>query len=233
MAEHPFDRVNNYCFTFLSVQLIQVSTWGVLNWYEATGINVPAVWLTHNNNSKRVPHSGCAVFAGLFQLLASFCILLAGTCWVVQWSWFAWVNVLCNFSCKKSREVAASLLGRFLSRRCFMLCITMEVEPRIAKQYKSHHCCSCKNYRGKGMEGEKKVSLPRFLADQKITISWKKCVLGHPIAQATSYCLLPDTFWLWASKYAFKVGSVKFTNSLSLPSIVKKVCTGSKSSQGT
>ena len=36
-----------------------------------------------------------------------------------------------------------------------------------------------------------------------------------------------------ASKNAFKVGSVKFTNSLSLPSIVKKVRTGSKSSQGT
>ena len=37
-----------------------------------------------------------------------------------------------------------------------MLCITMEVEPRIAKQYKCHHCCSCKNYWGKGMEGGKK-----------------------------------------------------------------------------
>ena len=48
-------------------------------------------------------------------------------------------------------------------------------------------------------------------------------VLGHPIAQATSYCLLPDTFELWASKNVFKVGSVKFTNSLSPPSIVKKV----------
>ena len=31
-----------------------------------------------------------------------------------------------------SREVAASLPGRFLNRRCFKLCITMEVEPRIA-----------------------------------------------------------------------------------------------------
>ena len=51
--------------------------------------------------------------------------------------------------------------------------------------------------------------------------SWKKCVLGHPIAQATSYCLLPDTFWLCASPNAFKVGSVKFTNSLLPPSIVK------------
>ena len=46
--------------------------------------------------------------------------------------------------------------GRFLSRRCFTLCITMKVEPRIAQQYKCHHCCSCKNYRGKGMESGKK-----------------------------------------------------------------------------
>ena len=52
-----------------------------------------------------------------------------------------------------------------------MLWITMEVEPRIVKQYKCHHCCSCKNYRGKGMEGGKKVSLCRFLADQKIVSS--------------------------------------------------------------
>ena len=81
-----------------------------------------------------------------------------------------------------------------------------------------------KNYWGKGMEGGKK-SLSRFCG--------KKCVLGHPIpiAQATSYCLLLDSFRLQASKNAFKVGSVKFANSLSPPSIVKKVRTGSKSSQ--
>ena len=70
---------------------------------------------------------------------------------------------------------------------CFMLCITMEIKPRIAKQYKCS--CSCKNYQGKGMEDGKKVSLHRFLAGQKITSS-----LGHPIARATSYCLLSDTF---------------------------------------
>ena len=73
--------------------------------------------------------------------------------WAVQWSWFARVNVLCNLSCKKSREVVASLPGRFMSSRCFTLCITMEVEPIIAKQSKYHHCCSCKNYRGKGDGG--------------------------------------------------------------------------------
>ena len=99
--------------------------------------------------------------------------------WAVQWSWFAQMNALCNLLCKKAREVAVSLLGWFLSRCCFMLYITMEAEPRIAKQYKCHHCV-----------------LHRFLADQKIASSWTKLVSGHPVARATSYCLLPDTFWL-------------------------------------
>ena len=76
------------------------------------------------------------------------------------------MNALCNLSRKKSLEVAASLPGRFLSRRCFTLCITIEVGPRIAKQYKCQYCY--KNYHGKGMEGGKKVSLRHFLADQKI-----------------------------------------------------------------
>ena len=80
-------------------------------------------------------------------------------CWASQWSWFAWVNVRCNLSRKKSWEVAASLPGRFLSRRCFTLCITVEAEPKIAKQYKCQYCCSCKYYRGKGMEGGGKKCL--------------------------------------------------------------------------
>ena len=112
---------------------------------------------------------------------------------IVHWSWFARVNALCNLLHKKLREVTASLLSWFLSRRCFTMRITMEAEPRIAKQHKCHHCCSCKNYHGKGMEGGRKGLWVIFLADQKI-------VLGHPIARATGYCLLPDTFWLQASK---------------------------------
>ena len=97
--------------------------------------------------------------------------------WAVQWSWFAWVNALCNILRKKSREVEVSLPGRFPSRCCLTLCITMEVEPRIVKQYKCHHCCSCKNYQGKGMGGGKKKCLcVVFLADQKITILWKLAV---------------------------------------------------------
>ena len=84
------------------------------------------------------------------------------TC-AVQSSWFARVNALfCNLSHKKSREVAASLPSRFLSRRCFTLCITMEVQPRNAKQYKCQHCCSCKNYWGKGDGGWKKSVFASF-----------------------------------------------------------------------
>ena len=105
----------------------------------------------------------------------------------------AWVNALHNLSHKKSWEIAASLLGQFLSRCCFMLCITVEVDPRITKQDKCHLCCSCKNYQGKGMEGWKKVSLHHFLADQKIVSSWKKCILRHPTAQATS-CLTHSNY---------------------------------------
>ena len=108
--------------------------------------------------------------------------------WATQRSWFARVNALCNLSYKKSQEVAEQLPGRFLSRSCFTLRIRVEVEPRIAKQYKRQYCCSCKNYREKGTEGGKKVSLHSFLADQKIVSSWKKCILGHPIAQATACC---------------------------------------------
>ena len=39
------------------------------------------------------------------------------------------------------------------------LLYTVEVEPRIAKQYKCQYCCCCKDYRGKGMEGGKKRCL--------------------------------------------------------------------------
>ena len=134
------------------------------------------------------------------------------------------------------QEVArgrCALPGQFLSRRCFTLCITVEVEPRIVKQYKCQYCCSCKNYCGKRMEGGKKCLCIVFWLTRRSRVCRKKSVLGHPIAQTTSYCLLPDTLWWRASKNAFKDGSVKFTNSLSPPSIVKKVRTGSKSSQGT
>ena len=84
------------------------------------------------------------------------------------------------------------------------------------------------------MEGKKEeVSFRHFWVDQKITSSCKKCLLGHPIARAISYCLLPDTFLITGCKTAFKVNNVKFANSLSPPSIVKRVRTGSTNRQRT
>ena len=86
---------------------------------------------------------------------------------------------------------------------------------------------------GKGDGGwGKKGSLRQFLADQKIVSVWKKCILGHPIARATSYCLLPDTFWLRASQNAFKVGSVKFANSLSHLPLWRKYAPEVKAAMG-
>ena len=69
----------------------------------------------------------------------------------------------------------------------------MEVEPRIVKQYKLPILLQLQKLLWKGDGGWKKVSLRHFLADQKIVSSSKKCVLGHPIVRATSYCLFPDT----------------------------------------
>ena len=80
------------------------------------------------------------------------------------------------------------------------------------------------------MEGGKKVHFIFFGCPEYREFIEK---MHSGAAQATSYCIFPDTLWLRAPQNAFKVGSVKCTNLLSLPSIVKKVCTGSKSSQGT
>ena len=63
----------------------------------------------------------------------------------------------------------------------------MEAEPRIPKQYK----CSCKNYWGKGMEGEKnKMSLHHFLADQKIASSWIFFNLGASYSTSNKLLLV-------------------------------------------
>ena len=80
------------------------------------------------------------------------------------------------------------------------------------------------------MEGGKKVSLCCFLADQKIVSLWEKNRFGA--SYSTSNKLL------FVARHILTMGpqkclSVKFANSLSPPSIVKKVRTGSKSSQGT
>ena len=105
------------------------------------------------------------------------------------------MNALCNLSRKKSREVAASLPGRFLSRRCFTLCITMEVEPRIAKQYTVAVAKIIGERDGEWRKKRKKsvfVSFFFFFFCSPEDCEFVEKI--HPTAGATSYCLLPDTF---------------------------------------
>ena len=86
------------------------------------------------------------------------------------------------------RARSRALPGRFLSRCCFTLCITVEAEPRIAKQYKCQYCCSCKNYRGKGMEVGKKCLCVVFLLTRRSRIRGKNAFWG--ILYSTSNRLL-------------------------------------------
>ena len=77
------------------------------------------------------------------------------------------MNALCNLSRKKSREVAAHFRADFLVRvasRC-------EVEPSIAKQYNANTVAVTKITVERGWRMEKKVSLRRSFADQKIASS--------------------------------------------------------------
>ena len=80
------------------------------------------------------------------------------------------------------------------------------------------------------MEGGKKVSLHRFSAGRRSRVRGINAVWGilwHE--QQIIACCQPHSNF----KNAFQVGSVNFANSLSPPSIVKKILTGSKSGQGT
>ena len=124
---------------------------------------------------------------------------------------------------------------RFLSRRCFTLCIYQQwkLNLQLRSCTKWHNSSFCKNYRGK-VDGGWKRCLHSFSLDQKIASVWPEWFV-HPTARATSCYLLPNTLWLRAFKNVSKVCTVGFANSQSPPSDVKKVglLTGIKSSQGT
>ena len=94
--------------------------------------------------------------------------------------------IFCARSCKRSQHHFC-VDFRVGIASC---CITVEVEPRIANQYKCHHCCSCKNYRGKGMEGEKKTVSALFLTDQKITSSWTVFCFGASYSTSNKLLLI-------------------------------------------
>ena len=136
------------------------------------------------------------------------------------------VNALCNLSRKKSREAAAHFRAY---RRYFTLCITVEIEPRIAKQYKSLYCCSCKNYRGKGMEGGKKCLCVVFWLTRRSRVRRKNAfwgILKHEQQVIAHF----QTHYDYRSpkmplKLAVKNSQIR-CHCLPL-SIVKKVCTGS------
>ena len=81
------------------------------------------------------------------------------------------------FCTRSHKRLQLSLHGRFPSRRWLTLRVTMEAEPRIGKLYKCHHCCICKNYRGKVMKSDKKC-LHCFSADQKVASACKKMHFG-------------------------------------------------------
>ena len=62
-----------------------------------------------------------------------------------------------------------------------MLCLIMEVEPRIVEQYKCHYCCVRNNYGGKVMEGgEKKGLCIVYLLTRRLRVPEKKSVFQHP-----------------------------------------------------
>ena len=89
---------------------------------------------------------------------------------------------------------------------------------------------------GKGDAEWEKVSL-RFILFYFLTLwliasSWEKMRFGASYS-TSNRLLLVARHILITVKNVFKVGSVKFANSLSSPSNVKKVRTESKSSQGT
>ena len=75
----------------------------------------------------------------------------------------------------------------------------------------------------------KKGALRRFLADQKIASSWEKMRFGATYSTSNKVLFVARHI---LTTNVFKVGSVKFAYSLSPPSIVKKVLTGSKIAKG-
>ena len=67
----------------------------------------------------------------------------------------------------------------------------MEVEPRIAKQYKFQYCCCvCKHCKGKVMEDWVKVPLYRFSANQKIAKAWGKCFWGASYSMSNKFLIV-------------------------------------------
>ena len=86
------------------------------------------------------------------------------------------MKLVCSRECPQEvARVTESLLGQFLSRRYFTLCITMHIEavqmPPLLQLQKLP---------GKGDRGwEKSVFVSFFWLTRRSRVCGKKCVLGH------------------------------------------------------
>ena len=76
------------------------------------------------------------------------------------------------------------------------------------------------------------MCLHRLSADQKLANSWKKKRFGAYHITSIKLLLVTRHTLITGLKKT-KVGSVNFADSPSPPSILRNVCTGSKSGQGT
>ena len=113
--------------------------------------------------------------------------LLGGSVKLVLHEWIPFVI----FRARSRERWQLSLPGRFLSRCCITLCRTMEVEPRIAMQYKCHHCCSCKISGERGWRvGKKCLRRVCFFAGQKIVSSCKEMRFGASYSTSNKLLLV-------------------------------------------
>ena len=150
--------------------------------------------------------------------------------WAVQWSWFAWVNALCNLSRKKLWEVAASLSGWFLCRCCFMLrVIQWELNLELWSSTNATTVAVAKITWERGWRVEKKFCIVFGWAEGRKFM--RKMRFGASYSTRNKLLLVARHILTTGLQKCLKVGSVKFANLLSPPSIVKKVCIGSKSSK--
>ena len=118
--------------------------------------------------------------------------------------------IFCTGSCGR---LQLPLPGQFLSRRCFMLCITMEVEPRTAKQYKCCCCCVLQKYRGRVMEDGNKMSALFFGRPDCNCMHFLKSFFGilQHEQQVLACCQRPSDYR--PSKMPLcKTGAVNFVN---------------------
>ena len=82
------------------------------------------------------------------------------------------------------------LLDQFLSRCWLALCVTMQAEPRIVKQYICHCCCTCKNYRGKVAQDEKRLLCIVFQLTRRSQICGKKAYFWAAYSTSSKFLLV-------------------------------------------